>query len=208
MDSPIYLFELSYFDPLSSASKFFFCSYPDVIFKGRKYEALSRRLDGIEFSSEGTLPMPKLIVSDKDRVISALAELYDGFEGATLRVIETRPRFLDGGSSPDNSASITTAILTVESSTSIPGRQITFDLAVAFAFAGGETIPTRGIYQTCQFIYRGNQCQYTGSAKFDINDNPTTDTSKDQCGKKVSSCRLRFPNVLRFGGYPAAKNSS
>jgi len=49
-------------------------------------------------------------------------------------------------------------------------------------------------------------CGYTGPAVADANDVPTTDPSRDQCGGRVGSCKLRFgaDKPLPYGGFPAA----
>ena len=40
---------------------------------------------------------------------------------------------------------------------------------------------------------------------FDINNNPTTEAN-DVCGKRYTSCTLRFPEGdLPFGGFPGAR---
>jgi len=37
------------------------------------------------------------------------------------------------------------------------------------------------------------------------NDTPTNNINEDVCGKRVSSCQLRFANTsLPFGGFPGA----
>jgi lambda family phage minor tail protein L len=40
----------------------------------------------------------------------------------------------------------------------------------------------------------------------DANDAATSDSTKDVCGKRLTSCKLRFGqnNPLPYGGFPAA----
>ncbi|MOA68760.1 Phage minor tail protein L [compost metagenome] len=53
--------------------------------------------------------------------------------------------------------------------------------------------------------YRGADCGYTGAARFDEHDEPTSDPAKDRCGGRLSSCKLRFGehSELPHGGFPA-----
>ncbi|MDR0576936.1 MAG: phage minor tail protein L [Candidatus Accumulibacter sp.] len=64
------------------------------------------------------------------------------------------------------------------------------------------------IANTCPWKYRGVECGYTGGAVADEYDKATTDVSKDKCGKRLASCKLRFgaaSDNLRYGGFPAAQ---
>jgi lambda family phage minor tail protein L len=68
-------------------------------------------------------------------------------------------------------------------------------------------LPRRQVVQNvCAWRYRSAECGYTGGAVADINDQPTTDPARDQCGKRLASCKLRFGQYaeLPFGGFPAA----
>lgn len=69
-------------------------------------------------------------------------------------------------------------------------------------------LPRRQVIQNiCLWEYRSANCGYgNGPAVADENDNPTNDLAKDKCGKRLSSCRLRFPNELPlpYGGFPGA----
>lgn len=69
----------------------------------------------------------------------------------------------------------------------------------------GVKIPRRQCIQNvCPWKYRGPECGYTGTAYFNIKDISETVMSNDICGKRVSSCKLRFPNqALPYGGFPS-----
>jgi lambda family phage minor tail protein L len=82
---------------------------------------------------------------------------------------------------------------------------VEFELAPAFDLTN-VMIPKRQIIQNmCVWKYRGAECGYTGTAYFDTNDSPTTE-GLDRCGKRLSSCKLRFGEFaeLPFGGFPSA----
>ncbi|MBN4990712.1 phage minor tail protein L [Stenotrophomonas maltophilia] len=89
-------------------------------------------------------------------------------------------------------------------------EMVEFELATAIDL-NGEVLPGRQIMSNvCTWLlrggYRGPYCSYTGSAYFDINDNPVSDPGQDVCAGLVRSCKRRFgeSNELPYGGFPAA----
>jgi lambda family phage minor tail protein L len=53
-------------------------------------------------------------------------------------------------------------------------------------------------------VYRSTECGYTGTNYFNENDSRVTTAAQDICGKKLSSCKVRFGATaeLPFGSYP------
>ncbi|CAM4176118.1 phage minor tail protein L [Stenotrophomonas lactitubi] len=87
---------------------------------------------------------------------------------------------------------------------------VEFELTTAIDL-NGEQLPGRQVIAgVCGWLirggYRGPYCGYNGPAVADANDVPTTDPSRDQCGGRVGSCKLRFgaDKPLPYGGFPAA----
>ena len=70
----------------------------------------------------------------------------------------------------------------------------------------GKLLPGRQVIQNnCPWKYRGSECGYSGGSYWDTNDTATGLLANDVCGKRLSSCQLRFPNQwLPFGGFPGA----
>lgn len=81
-------------------------------------------------------------------------------------------------------------------------------------------LPRRTVTEFCQWKYKERECNYKGDDCFDIDDQLITDPSLtleekkalDVCGKRLSSCKVRFPkdkstrtNSLPFGGFPGAR---
>ena len=67
-------------------------------------------------------------------------------------------------------------------------------------------LPGRTVVEHCPYRYRGPDCGYEGGPVATEADVATSNASEDRCGKKVSSCRLRFANTtLPFGGFPGAR---
>ena len=77
-------------------------------------------------------------------------------------------------------------------------------------------LPRRKYYKnTCQWIYKGEECQYPGPAggtipgtSLSANTNPIAannqtagSIAEDECGKSFESCQIRN-NTIHFGGFP------
>lgn len=89
-------------------------------------------------------------------------------------------------------------------------ENVQFELASAFDLNGVQ-LPRRLIianYCSWKSIggYRGPYCGYTGGPVAKADDTPTAILAEDDCGGKISSCKLRdWPDdILNFGGFPAA----
>lgn len=83
---------------------------------------------------------------------------------------------------------------------------VEFELSAAFDVAGVLLPRRQCIQNVCTWAYRSAECGYTGGPVADRNDEPVTDLADDVCGKRLSSCRLRFGQYapLPFGGFPGA----
>ena len=81
---------------------------------------------------------------------------------------------------------------------------VEFELVSPFDIHGVK-LPFRQILQSCSSAYRSAECSYTGPPVADSSDNPTSILGEDKCGKRISSCKMRFGenNSLPFGGFPA-----
>jgi lambda family phage minor tail protein L len=53
-------------------------------------------------------------------------------------------------------------------------------------------------------VYRSAECSYTGTNYFNANDEVVTTSGQDVCGKRLSSCQVRFGQTaaLPFGSFP------
>jgi phage-related protein len=81
---------------------------------------------------------------------------------------------------------------------------VEFELAAAFDVLGVKLPRRQCIQNTCTWKYRGPECGYTGGAIATKNDLPTNVLADDVCGKRLSSCKIRFGNnsQLPYGGFP------
>ena len=73
-------------------------------------------------------------------------------------------------------------------------------------------LPRRRVTEFCPWEYKGTECGYSGDSCFRIDDSRITSGTLEQkeaadvCGKRVSSCKLRFPEQdLPFGGFPGVR---
>ena len=81
--------------------------------------------------------------------------------------------------------------------------QVAFELCAAFDVEN-VVLPGRACTaNACPWLYRSSECGYSGGAVADYNDIPTSDLTKDVCGKRDTSCRLRFGNYaeLPYGAF-------
>jgi phage-related protein len=72
-------------------------NYGELIWNAQPYMALPIEVEGFEYSGQGTLPRPKMRISNLMGTITALIlTLPEGLEGAKLTRIRTLARFIDG----------------------------------------------------------------------------------------------------------------
>ena len=188
-----------------------------IVYQGIVYQPVAIRSEGLEMSGDGKASSPSLAIANNingvQGAVSAYCLNYSDFAGAKLTVITTLAKYLDpinfANGNPEALDQYGKQIWYIEQKTSENALQVAFELSNPRDFQGIR-IPCREINNYCQWAingeYRGESCGYTGVAKFDINDNPTTDPSLDQCSGRLQGCNVRFGmNVpLRFGGFPAS----
>lgn len=209
IDSEIELFEISNYDAANPSFIFRFSNHVGVSFGGQIYTPLACEIDGITYSSEGTLPRPRLRLSDAGGYISSLIYSYDGLEGATITIRKTLKQYLDGQATPDSSQEKPRDIFVISHRTrEVPGKLIEYELVTAIDF-NDETLPRRICAANCMWRYRDPEtCGYAGTNKFTITGAPTNDPAKDICGKSVDDCQLRFPSgAIPFGGFPSIRRA-
>lgn len=126
--------------------------------------------------------------------------------------VPTQAQIIVGGFNPtaDSNEHFEDEIWFIERKVAETKEMVEFELATAIDL-NGEVLPGRQIMSNvCTWLlrggYRGPYCSYTGSAYFDINDNPVSDPGQDVCAGLVRSCKRRFGdnNEIPYGGFPAA----
>lgn len=214
LSQPIDLFtlDISVLLPLGSndQSIYRFCNWTqtggaDVVYQGHTYTALPLESQGFESGGSQQLARPTLTLANVGLAITGLVNTYGDLVGATVSRIRTLTCYLDGEDRADPDAYFGPDIYVVEQRSREDKLVTTWQLAVPFDLEG-QTLPARKLLrEQCQWIYRdGIGCGYVGTSYFDINDNPVNNAAQDVCGKRLSSCKLRFGAGTRlpFGGFP------
>ena len=189
----------------------------NLVWNGETYFRVPVQADGFEFKNSGTLPRPTLTIANTDSTVTAILLLVNAITvgndlaGAEVRRIRTLKKFLDaanfaaGNSNADPYASFPEERYFIDRKASEDRTQVTFELASKFDLAGQKIPKRQCIANVCQWEYRSSECGYTGSNYFDINDNAAASLAQDRCGKRLSSCKLRFGanGELPFGSFPS-----
>jgi lambda family phage minor tail protein L len=199
--------------------------YGEVVWDGQAYMALPIEVEGFEYSGQGTLPRPKMRISNLMGTITALIlTLPEGLEGAKFTRIRTLGRFLDAVNFPvgsyvvsnywdvgyesgtsataDPTAEFPREVYFVDRKSAENRDVVEFELASAFDMAGVRA-PKRQCITRCQWVYRSAECSYIGTNYFNASDAPVGNANQDVCGKRVDSCKARFGqnSELPHGGF-------
>jgi lambda family phage minor tail protein L len=181
----------------------------DIVFNGINYAATPIEVEGFELTTKGTLPRPTMRVANANSAISALLALYNPLQAKVTR-IRTCKKFLDavnfsgGNPTADPTAKFEDEIWYIDRVATENPQVVEFELTSKLDLLN-LALPRRQVLEHCPWRYRGTECGYTGKSYFDVNDNATT-AANDQCGKRYSSCALRFTSGnLPFGGFPGAR---
>ena len=181
-----------------------------VIWGGQSYAAFPIEAKGFELLGGKTQPRPTIKVANINQLISVLLRDHDDLLGLKVTRIKTLAKYLDATNFPnginpdaDPAQKFADEIFFIERKTSENKIFIEFELASAVDVQGMK-IPKRQVIQgMCQWTYRSPECGYAGSPVADENDRPVNLSTDDKCGKRLSSCKLRFgTGTLPFGGFP------
>lgn len=184
-----------------------------LIWAGKQYTPFPIEAEGFERAGNGNMVRPKLRAANIDGVLGQLTRELGGLEGARLIRTRTFLKYLDaanfpGGVNPsaDPSQYIEREIWFVTRKTIENRVFLEYELAPSFDVSGVK-LPRRQVIQNvCTWRYRSAECSYTGGACANAKDEPVTQIELDRCGKKLSSCKLRFGQsaTLPYGGFPGA----
>ena len=189
----------------------------NIVWNGETYLRVPVKAEGFEYKNTGTLPRPTLTVDNTTSLVTALflvvnaTTVGNDLAGAEVRRIRTLKKFLDaanfssGNSNADPYASFPEERWFVDRKSAENREIVSFELASKFDVAGQKMPKRQCIANLCQWEYRSSECSYTGSNFFDVNDNAAASLAQDRCGKRISSCKLRFGanSELPFGSFPS-----
>ena len=181
----------------------------NIIWNGQVYLAFPIEATDFEYTGTGSLPRPKLRISNIFGTITGLIlSLPNGLEGAKVTRIRTLARYIDGVNfpggtnplgTPDPTAEFPREIYYIDRKAAENRDLIEFELASAFDLVGVRAPKRQCVSNVCQWTYRGAECGYAGNAYFNFNDVPVGAIGQDVCGKRLRSCELRFAQQ-RFAG--------
>jgi lambda family phage minor tail protein L len=184
-----------------------------IWWQGNEYAAWPVQIEGIGADSNGAATRPVFSAGNVNGRITALCLAFDDLLKFQLTVRETMVKYLDAGNFPEGNPTADPTqealeIWYIDQKTGEDGELVQWELS-----SPGEIdnhgLPGRQMTTFCHWAmtggYRGPNCQYTGGAMFDDDDNPIDDPSKDECKGGLKSCKLRFGenNELNHGGFPA-----
>jgi lambda family phage minor tail protein L len=190
-----------------------------VVLGGITYTPLDCEIDGMEFSGQGSLPQPKIRISNVSKTLAAEIIAYNDLLGAKLTRIRTFEKYLDGQPEADPTAIFSNDVYVVERKSIHNKYIIEWELAAYMDFTGTR-IPKRQIIKdACTHVYRiwditisgfdydNATCPYTGTDYFDVT-GAVVSGAQDKCGKKLSDCILRFgTDPLPTRAFPAVAST-
>ncbi|OVZ99012.1 phage minor tail protein L [Yersinia frederiksenii] len=182
-----------------------------VVWQGYTYQPYPVSVTGFEMKANGTSSRPKMVFANLTGLITGINHSFNDALGAIVtrrEVMESsldEVNFVDGNPQADPTNE-TVSRWIIEQMNEHQKEFVSYTLALP-SETDGALIPARVILaDVCPWRYRSANCSYNGGPVADEKDHPITDPNKDRCGKRLSSCRLRFPppNWLPFGGFPGA----
>lgn len=192
-----------------------------ITWKGNFYFPRPVQVTGFELTADGRPPRPKLSVSNIGNAMGVLAAQYQDFVGAQVTRWRTFRHYLDGEAQADPDQHYPPDIFLVNRKITQTNREIVFELSNPLDQTS-KTLPGRIVQKRyCPWRYRGYnattdtfdysqaECPYTGSDYYNEMGEVETTAAQDKCGKRLSDCKLRFPNqALPFGGFPGIRRIS
>jgi len=184
----------------------------DVQFNSITYSATPCEVSGFTKSTKGTLPRPSFTVANADNAISSILLACNPLN-ARLQRIQTCVKFLPGVnfSSGSNATADNSAVFDandnwyIDRVASENPTSVTFELTSKLDLTNLR-LPRRQVLEHCPWVYKGEQCGYSGSIYFDTNDESVNSAANDKCGHRYRSCALRFnAGNLPYGGFPSSR---
>ena len=187
----------------------YFCNWVEtegrtVKFGGNAYAPLPYQTEGFQIRNEGVPPNPSITIANIGLEVTSLVNSYDDLLGCRLIRRRVLARHLDDGSAPDVDSRWPDEVWFIQQKAAESKLTVTFQLSTPFDLDGVTLPRRRALRYACPWVYRGAECGYTGGPVADVKDQPTSNPSDDKCGKRVTSCRLRYGGSvdLPYGGFP------
>lgn len=177
-----------------------------IVWAGNTYQAIPVQVDGFEYTGNGQLPQPTLRVSNIAGTITAILATVNtttpgnDLIGSRITRIRTLVKYIDNANfpngnpfgTPDSTVEFPREVYYIVQKTTENREIVEFALAASFDLQGVRAPKRQCISSICQWVYRSAECGYTGSFYYDANDNSVGSVGLDVCGKRLSSCAIRF----------------
>lgn len=170
--TPIGLNTIYYFCNASSAN------YAPIVYNSITYVPFPMQVDGMETDGKGTLPRPRITLSNINGFVSSLLLQNNQLVGSIVTRTRVFARFLDAANfqsptppwvTPDASASYDPDIFYVNRKITENAQVVSFELASVLDVQNVK-LPRRQILaNSCQWKYRSAQCGYIGAPIADVN---------------------------------------
>jgi len=171
--------------------------------RGNAYTPIDIEAEGFEVSGQGTLPTPKLRISNVNKAMSAAIIGFGDLLGSHVTRWRTLKKYFDNGSTPDPNAHFPTDLYVVQRKSAHNKHLIEWELSSVLDYEG-QKLPRRQILRdTCTHFYRywtgtgfsyaKATCPYSGVNYWNAKGESTTGAF-DRCGRRLSDCKLRFPD--------------
>lgn len=188
----------------------------NVVWRGNTYTPIPVEASGFERTGKGQLPTPIIKVANAKLVPSAIiAELGDPL-GARLTRWRVHEKYLDGNDLASTTDHYPIEVFLVERKKVETQAYVEFELSSVLDNEG-MMLPRRVVLRNAclqryriydsgssAFDYSNATCPWAGSDSvqggtegpfYDDSDQPVTDPSQDRCGKRLTSCQLRFGSL-------------
>jgi lambda family phage minor tail protein L len=214
----------------------------DVVWQGNTYIRYPVQMSDTSMSIEGQLPRPKVTISNLGGSIGPMLHLWGDLIKADFNRIRTFVKFLDaanfadGNPDKDPNAYFPIDSYRIDRKSGENRESVELELAVPWDVEGIK-LPRRQILaNVCPWKYRQrgpeSGCGYLGKAVADERDNLLNPAdyggdmnspeawAADKCGKRVTSCRLRWGSnnywdtdhngvidatwAMPYGGFPTS----
>lgn len=188
----------------------------DIVWDSNTYAAMPIEVSGFEVSTTGSPARPKIKVANVSGLLGIGIKSLNDLIGSKFIRKRTFAKYLDavnfsGGVNPtaDVNACFPDEMYFIDRKVSENRMLLEFELVSALDLQG-YLLPGRQVLTNiCFWRYRSSECSYSGGPianEFDalcISNGGTVEDSKDKCGKKLSSCELRFGSaIIPFGAFP------
>lgn len=181
-----------------------------IIWQGQTYRGISIDAQGFDLRGEGRQAAPTLSIGNNidgvQGAVSALCLALRDLAGAKVTYRETFAHYLDAenfeGGNPDAAHQERISTWYVEQKVDEDEQRVQFELSAPTDLQGIR-LPLQQITSRCRWAhmgqYRGEACNYMGTALFTKRNEPTDNPALDRCRGDWRACKLRR-NTARFGG--------